>query len=152
MKNLKIIILCALFLCLFSANGNEPDKFRKPYKFEDFKVSQIFDGNYAKLNFKSNPNSKRFKTRISSCYDEPINFAGHFIICWWGCGSPCQSMVLIDAVSGKIFDGIISSTGYEYHVDSKLLILPAADSNMPFLKQSSEYYLWQDTAFIKLEL
>jgi len=32
------------------------------------------------------------------------NFAGHFTLAYWGCGSPCLSFVIIDAVSGAIYE------------------------------------------------
>jgi hypothetical protein len=32
------------------------------------------------------------------------NFAGHYIVVQWGCGTSCVMMVIVDALTGKIYD------------------------------------------------
>jgi hypothetical protein len=76
----------------------------------------------APLDFKSNPSAKMFKTIISNEYEKGANFAGHYSFVLWGCGSPCQSSLLVDHKTGKIYDGVSASLGYSFRKSSQLII------------------------------
>jgi hypothetical protein len=92
------------------------------HKFEDYPVPP-YTGKYAPINWKSNPHAKRFKTVITQGVHSGANFAGHYCIVEWGCGTMCQSWVIVDLITGKIFDGIPASRGLDYRPNSRLLIL-----------------------------
>ena len=73
------------------------------YSFEQYAVP-LYRGSSAKPNFQSKPGSVRFKTRILDGIREGVNFAGHYAIIAFGCGTSCSFGFLVDVKSGRIFD------------------------------------------------
>lgn len=105
-------------------------KFEPYICFEYFKVSKVDNKKYAALDLKSNQNANKFRTRLKEAYDaDTANFAGHYSFVYWGCGSPCQSSLVIDRTTGKIYDAPVSSLGYDFRVDSRMLIINPPDTN-----------------------
>jgi hypothetical protein len=105
-------------------------KFEPYIGFDDFKVTKVDNKKYAELVLKSNKDANNFRTRIREGYSaDTANFAGHYTFVYWGCGSPCQSSLLIDRKTGKIYDSPGASLGYDFRVDSKMLIVNPPDSS-----------------------
>lgn len=50
------------------------------------------------------------------------NFAGHYIIVSWSCGSPCQMNAIFDVKTGKAVSVINTSVGLTYKPDSYLIL------------------------------
>ncbi len=74
-----------------------------PYNFSNFKV-KVYKGRQADPDFKTDPPAYKFRTQIKNqCKSQGINFAGHFTIAHWGCGSSCEEIAVIDRINGKIF-------------------------------------------------
>jgi hypothetical protein len=46
-----------------------------------------------------------FRTRIREAARKGPNFAGHYTIAEWGCGSSCVSVAVIDAETGAVCEG-----------------------------------------------
>ena len=63
-----------------------------------------------------------FRTRIRQGYDT-VNFAGKYCFVQWGCGSSCQLSAIIDAATGKIYAGPDASMGYEFRIDSRMIVV-----------------------------
>lgn len=97
--------------------------------FDDFNVQKIFSGSKASLDLNSNKYGQEYRTRITKSYQDSINFAGHYCFVWWWCGNCCWQSVIVDAETGKIYDGVMAAWGYEYRKDSRLLIVNPADSS-----------------------
>lgn len=77
------------------------------------------------------PRSHANRTQIRTQAANGPNFAGHFTLAKWGCGSPCLAFVIIDARSGTVYDpgfsvGCADKKGMganiEFKVSSSLLI------------------------------
>lgn len=80
------------------------------YKFSDYSTT-IYKGNTAPIRF--DKASKVFKTQISNDYiTGKDNFAGHYTVSMWGCGSDCISAVMVDKKTGKIYDFPINDSYY----------------------------------------
>lgn len=104
-------------------------KFEPYISFDDFKVNSVDHKKYADLDLKSNKDANNFRTRLKEGYSsDRSNFAGHYTFVYWGCGSPCQSSLLIDRQTGKIYDSPGASLGYDFQVDSKMLIVNPPDT------------------------
>ena len=43
------------------------------------------------------------RTRLSEALSDGVNFAGHYIVAGWGCGTGCISGAVIDARNGKVY-------------------------------------------------
>lgn len=71
--------------------------------FRDYRVKNIYHG-------KSVPpiitkEFRGFPTRIRRGARSDVEFAGHYTIPRWGCGTECNGFVVVDSISGKVYDG-----------------------------------------------
>ncbi len=81
-------------------------------KFEDFPVQEIYSGQPADVDFTNHPGLKNFdeiggagggyKQLITDEVAKGPNFAGHYRIIDWGCGTSCRTAAIIDVASGEI--------------------------------------------------
>lgn len=71
-------------------------------KFDDYRA-EVYDGANAAPDLKSHPRSRLFRTRLAEAAKQPVNFAGHFVIAGWGCGTSCSGLAIIDVRTGKVF-------------------------------------------------
>jgi hypothetical protein len=83
-----------------SAGGATP---ADPYTPEQFPVAVVFKGKPASPILKSKE-ALLFRTRIREGAKSGPNFAGHYTLISWGCGTSCQQYALVDAVNGHVFD------------------------------------------------
>jgi len=70
--------------------------------FDDYRV-KVYRGPNASPDLRSHPLSRLFRTRLAAAAKLPVNFAGHFVIAGWGCGTSCSGLAIIDVTTGKVF-------------------------------------------------
>jgi hypothetical protein len=124
--------------------------------FGDFRTPEIFSGQPAKPVLRT-ARQKRFATQIRTQATLPANFAGHYKIAEWGCGSQCLSIAIVDLKTGDVYDGPFSILGYgiayryeggddelQFEASSRLLIARGCpeDKNC-----GTYYYEWKDERF-----
>ena len=83
-------------------------------QFKDYPVKAIYRGKNAPLLLTRD--ARTFKTRLREALKGKPNFAGHFIVTTWGCGTGCQVGAVIDARTGKVF-WFPFPVGQNYEVD-----------------------------------
>lgn len=95
-------------------------------RFEDYLVTDIFHGTPAAPQL-TTPTERLFRTRIRDGVTKGLgvmregkeqpgpNFAGHYVVVQWNCGSPCNMMAIVDARSGIV---------YPPPIESEALLLP----------------------------
>lgn len=88
-----------LQLVLLSALGYSQQSFPR---FEDYPTSKDFTGKPAAPKL-VRPADRQFRTVIRDGAAKGPNFAGHYTIVSWGCGSGCVSMTIVDARDGTVF-------------------------------------------------
>lgn len=44
-----------------------------------------------------------FRTKVREAARKGPNFAGHYTIATWGCGSDCEAFAVVDAISGQLY-------------------------------------------------
>jgi len=141
----------------------KPEKIEKAKlpRFEDFLVFEEFRGFPALPNISSNPDVLKFVTEITEGAKKGPNFAGHYTIVEWGCGTECQSGVVVDAENGAIYPLSLSAFGRKFQLNSNLLIINPPEtikSLYPYYPYDesgklpdwlySENYVWKDNKFI----
>jgi len=128
---IKNVLLTALFLALGSigfAQSTAPTFTQYAAKVE--KIKNV------KVNLKSHKNANMFRTNLRNAAKEGVNFAGHYILTTWGCGTNCSQSAVIDARNGKVFfPDQLEGAGFGfcelpddtepivYQTDSRLLVL-----------------------------
>lgn len=57
-----------------------------------------------KVNLKSHSEAKMYRTNLKNALaNSAVNFAGKYILTYWGCGTGCRQGALIDAQTGNVF-------------------------------------------------
>ena len=70
-------------------------------RFTDYVVDSRFTGTPA-APVLSSPDARRFRTEIRQDAGAGPNFAGHYTIALWGCGSTCMGFAVVDARTGEV--------------------------------------------------
>jgi hypothetical protein len=87
--------------------------------FNDFAVKQIYKGTPAKP--KLSKDQRTFRTRIREGATSAVQFAGHYTVPAWGCGGGCIYFVVVDSITGRVYDGFsvadLSLSWVEQHPD-----------------------------------
>lgn len=122
----------------------------RPPRFEDFQVSEAFKGKPASVKLSSR-RARAFRTMLRSNAEQGVNFAGHYVVATWGCGSDCHSIAIIDARNGNVYftpsllwiGGLLYQEldRLEFRRNSRLLIAAGARNDQGSGKY---YYLWKN--------
>ena len=98
--------------------------------FENFPSSGTFKGKPARVDFRNNSDALRFRTRLTQDAAKGPNFAGHYTIIMWHCGTNCQTVALVDAKTGQVYFPLSFPTaeGVCFRLNSNLLITDPIDS------------------------
>jgi hypothetical protein len=56
-----------------------------------------------KIDFRRSPGAGSFRTRLSDGLRGGVNFAGHYVVVGWGCGTGCISGAIVDARDGRVY-------------------------------------------------
>lgn len=92
------VVLLSLLVCFYNysckAQGRIP-------RFEDYPVKTIYRGKNAPLVL--DKDARTFKTRLRNAATGRPNFAGHYIVTMWGCGTGCDVGAIIDARTGRVY-------------------------------------------------
>lgn len=93
-------LLVFLSLVLSAAQAGEP-KFG-PHRFDEF-PAEVYTGPHAKPDFEHSAKGYRnFRTRLREGAKEGPNFAGHWVIVGWGCGTGCVQENMVNSITGEI--------------------------------------------------
>src|SRR5579864_259409 len=70
-------------------------------RFENYSAQPSEAGPTAKLDLSSNPIAKEYRTVIRKEMAKGANFAGHYRIAIWGCGSSCAQFAVVNLKTGR---------------------------------------------------
>jgi ankyrin repeat protein len=137
---------------LKAGSVRDPHEWSRAPRFEDFPVARIYKGAPARVDLSSNPLARAYRTRIREGARKGPNFAGHYTVVTWGCGSNCEVNAIVDAPTGLVYDGFGDERGADFKINSNLMIAdpgrPADDNtDNPTIKLPVRYYVWQENRF-----
>jgi hypothetical protein len=117
-KNYKMSgwILLTLLSASLGLLGQTPDacEGKKLPEFKDYAASVYYGKAHAPILVTSLDRS--YRTRIRAAAAKGPNFAGHYALARWGCGSGCHEFVIIDLKTGAVYD--LSFDRVEFHYGS----------------------------------
>lgn len=90
-----------------------------------------FEGTPAPVNFSSNPAAKTYFTAITKSAATGSNFAGHYNLATFGCGTSCIQYAIIDSLTGNIVDLNGANEyyrGMSFNIDNRLLTINPKES------------------------
>lgn len=134
-------------------------------RFENYPASQ-WTGPAATAKLTS-PSERMFRTNLRAAAKEPPNFAGHYRVAIWGCGTRCVGGAMVDLQTGKVLPLPLGGKGtgeeywifctdwvgehtLEYRRDSRLMVVrcggmqtDAEGNSVPDLY----YFVWEQNLF-----
>ena len=149
-------IVGLLFIVVVTSLRTKAQKNNLP-RFEDHPVMKTFSGKPAPLKLPSHSKARLFRTMLKLSAEKGPNFAGHYTVGTWGCGSDCRMVALIDAVTGRVYFAPFQvSTGATFHIDSFLFI--ANESEIDRYLAGEEmlhvympaWYVWRHGRFVEI--
>ncbi|HEU4598055.1 MAG TPA: hypothetical protein VFS10_23205 [Pyrinomonadaceae bacterium] len=154
MKISLALLLCCL-CCGPLAAESVAQKAAAVPRFESY-PARVYRGRVARVNLRSARGAGTFRTRLREGAKEGVNFAGHFSLVGWGCGTGCMSVAVIDAKNGAVhFPKELNAFGVwlfsedgevlTFKPDSRLLILsgfPNSETESAEPKAGLYYYEW----------
>jgi hypothetical protein len=135
--SLKSAILVGLVVCAFAAHGaaqaRKARAERPAPRFEDYPARGIYKGPVARVRLDSKQ-ARMFRTRLREDSRSGPNFAGHYTVVIWGCGTGCAQMGVVDARTGRVYFPPLEEMDFPdleneqvrartFRLDSKLLVL-----------------------------
>jgi hypothetical protein len=130
-------------------------------KFEDYPVTP-YRGPTAKPRMAGDRDAALFRTRIREASRNAPNFAGHYILAEWGCGSACVQIAIIDAKTGRVLhpsglgyytvtdvQGDLIDKSSQFRLDSALLIIIGMPNEDPALRGVS-YFVMRDDRLVRI--
>lgn len=153
--------ILTIFTALLLAGADVP-------RFDRYPSATDWQGPSAAIKL-TTPSERMFRTRLAEAGTQPPNFAGHYRITYWGCGSECSASAVIDLQTGHVYPPALGlkgtgwerwisctasfeGTGEEFHLNSRLMIIRCGfnfDQNGQ--NQPDVYYLlWEGSSFREL--
>lgn len=71
--------------------------------FEKYPARRIYKGAPARPNL--NEEQRSFRTVIRRGARSPVQFAAHYTVPEFGCGTGCSGFYIVDSITGRVFDG-----------------------------------------------
>jgi len=114
-----------------------------------------YAGRNAAVRWRDSAFARMYRTTLRDFGALQPNFAGHYILASWGCGTDCSRIAIIDALTGKVtvpegvsfnvaanvHDNLQDEGMLRYRADSRLLVLvgmPQEDTR----RRGISYYVW----------
>jgi hypothetical protein len=108
-------MVCCLLISFEQRLSPEDDKPRP--KFGDYPVKDIYRGEPSPPIITKE--FRTFRTMIRRGANSDVQFAGHYTVPRWGCGTECIGFVIVDSITGRVYDGFgvhgLSFTWVEKH-------------------------------------
>jgi len=167
---MKHATVAALLVALGFSTFAQVTKESKLPRLEDFPEAERGTGSPPKVVL-DRPAVRMFRTQFRLAALQPPNFAGHYRIAIWGCGTQCLEGGMVDLATGKIValpsprslrgkgleywrlcDSAFQPSGIENSVDSRLLVIRCADISVKnggaHLRTS--YFVFENDSFKKI--
>jgi hypothetical protein len=159
MRSSYLLFAAVLFAC--DRPAPQPDAVRhvaapRAPRFEDYPVADTSLGQPrpAGVVFTSADYGAMYGTRLRQGAAEGPNFAGHYTVVIWGCGTGCQIAAVVDARTGRLSDEtLLTASGLQFRRDSRLLYADAPTPEQPPDCASCgtpALYEWRDGRFVRV--
>ena len=147
-------LICGFLLTPFLVDSISAQN-RVP-QFKDY-PAEAFSGPNAALVLTRD--DRTFRTRLREASKEKPNFAGHYILKAWGCGTSCLMGAVIDAKTGRVHWWNFSICCWnsiddnfkpiEFRLNSKLIVFSGA-RNEKEGDEAAHFYKFENGRFVHL--
>lgn len=130
-------------------------------EFAAYPAKPLYKGRVAAPDVKTERRSRLYRTMIRIGTKDGVNFAGHYVMVNWGCGTGCTSHAIVDARTGRVFhpapihyddqsftdadmfegDSLYGEgSAFAYRADSRLVVIAGGVSDK---RRGIFYYEWR---------
>jgi hypothetical protein len=74
----------------------------EPPRFGDYPVKEIYRGRVAPVILEGK-RARMFRSKLREDARAGTNFAGHYTVVYWGCGTGCAQLAVVDARTGRVY-------------------------------------------------
>jgi hypothetical protein len=123
-------------------------------RFENYPVTKIYRGKVVPL--KLTKWDEAWRERFQGAIERfEVNYAGHYILYTWPCGSECMTGVAINAKNGRVswLDVRLNyriENPVDYRINSSLIILSGCRDGDLHVKTGQHYYRIRNGRFVHL--
>lgn len=107
---MKSVAILGTLLCLMHSPLAQRATGRP--KFSDYSVVQIYQGKPAVPILSKD--QRWYRTVIREGAKSRVQFAGHYTIPTFGCGTGCTGFYLVDSITGKVYDGFTVADSFAW--------------------------------------
>ncbi len=128
-------------------------------RFEDYPAEQISQSPPVNVDFTHDKRARLYRTVLRLGARSGPNFAGHFTVVIWGCGTSCQQFAIVDALTGKVhfsqelpyvsWSASDDPFGLQFRLNSRLLIVHGYRKEDP--PRGTFFFLWDGTTLKPLK-
>jgi hypothetical protein len=127
--------------------------------FKDYPAGRVHVGSPAIVNLSSSSGARYYRTRLREGARKGPNFAGHYTIVTWECGSDCFNIAVIDAKTGRVwFAPFTGALDVAFRLDSRLLIvdpIASVEKNFPNglppgYEAPEIFFVWKGNRFVQV--
>jgi hypothetical protein len=128
MGRIREISLLGLILFLasdiFSQNNRTFAQDRVP-QFKDYPSRGAQTRRSVTVDVRSTPYTSCFRTMLRETARSGVKFAGHYALSYWGCGSECAQIGIVDLRTGRSYVSpfFVTGLGVKTQPDSRLLVV-----------------------------
>jgi len=97
---IRVSILLTLLLTTYPSTGQSRPAAKLP-RFEDYALQEKWDGIAASLKLQTR-SDREFRTQFRNAATKPPNFAGHYRVTTWGCGTDCLQGGIVNLLTGEL--------------------------------------------------
>jgi hypothetical protein len=115
--------------------------------YPTYAVASVSKRAVSKLDLGVDRRARKFKSQLGKAVGQRANFAGHYIVVTWGCGTSCQAVATVDVETGVARVAPFStSLGSEFRADSRLFV----DSPQEAVREmgsnlfTTRYFVWNE--------
>lgn len=122
------------------------------YPFDRYPAANVYKGRPAPAKLVT-AEQREFRTVLRNGAKKGPNFAGHFTVVEWGCGSNCIAMAVVDAITGVVYDQNMPQMnqsgicGAQYKLTSTLFVVETSDK--PNGDCEPVRYRWEGSHFVE---
>jgi hypothetical protein len=153
------VILARLFILAAAVACASAVAAEKRPRFEDYPARGTFRGTPAKVNLRSHPKARMFRTMLREGAKDGPNFAGYYTVITMGCGSDCKLVAVVDCRNGRVYFAPFTTSpgiGEDFRLDSRLFIAnppernPQKEDEPMFDVYKPSWHLWRGGRFVQL--
>ena len=115
---------CLAIACAFFGFTIAFEQERIP-RFTDYPARVIGGGNSFNVKTRSTPDTACFRNMLRKTARYGEHFAGHYALSYWGCGTECARIGIVDLLTGRAYVSpfAVTGVGIKTRSDSRLVLV-----------------------------